>query len=169
MTRRNAITIAAVAVAAAAVLGWVLVMSFFDGYVIPSEANTPTLQPGDRVLTRPLGDRDVERGELVVYSLPGEPGPNQHIGRVAAVGGDAVSAEQGSLVIDGDVVDEPYLPESTFTDGLDVIEVPDGHVLVLGDNRAHAADSRSFGTLPVEQIEGLVATRWWPVNRIGGV
>lgn len=36
------------------------------------------------------------------------------------------------------------------------IEVPDGHVLVMGDNRDRSADSRAFGFVSVERIEGRV-------------
>jgi signal peptidase I len=44
--------------------------------------------------------------------------------------------------------------------------VPEGEVFVMGDNRANSADSRVFGPLPVENIEGEAFMRFWPVSEI---
>jgi signal peptidase I len=40
-------------------------------------------------------------------------------------------------------------------------------VFVMGDNRGNSADSRAFGLLPVENIEGEAFVRFWPLSRIG--
>ena len=50
----------------------------------------------------------------------------------------------------------------------DVI-VPAGYVYVLGDNRISSADSRRFGCIPIEKIEGKAVFRWWPLKRAGKV
>ena len=36
----------------------------------------------------------------------------------------------------------------------------------MGDNRGNSADSRVFGPLPVENIEGEAFMRFWPVPEI---
>ena len=176
MTGRRAVGIGAIALSGAVAAVWIVVALLFDGYQIPSEANAPTLQPGDRVLTRSVSDGDLRRGDLVVVARPPREtgvldgdGAIEVVGRVVALGGDEVGAEDGVLVVDGEPVDEPYLPEGTTTDGFDPVDVPDGHVFLLCDARARAADSRAFGPVPVDDIRSRVVARWWPLTRIGGI
>ena len=66
-------------------------------------------------------------------------------------------------------LNEPYLREGIITEGgnyADII-VPQGYVFVMGDNRPHSTDSRSFGCIPIDKIESRVAFRFWPLNKIG--
>ncbi|WP_100933998.1 signal peptidase I [Candidatus Chlamydia corallus] len=47
------------------------------------------------------------------------------------------------------------------------IEVPKGHVLVLGDNYPMSADSREFGFVPIENLLGSPLCTFWPIGRMG--
>ena len=176
MTGRRAAGIGALAIVGVVAAAWALVALLFDGYRIPSEANVPTLQPGDRVLARSVGDGDLRRGDMVVYApppgdlaAPGGGAPSELVARVVAVGGESVGAEGGVLVIDGDPVDEPYLPAGTTIDAFDPVDVPEGQVFLLGDARSRAVDSRALGPVAVEDVQARVLARWWPINRIGSI
>ncbi|MEG0037283.1 MAG: signal peptidase I [Victivallaceae bacterium] len=46
-------------------------------------------------------------------------------------------------------------------------KVPEGHVLVLGDNYPMSADSRDFGCVPIDNLLGAPLYRFWPLNAIG--
>ena len=94
-----------------------------------------------------------------------------YIKRVIGIEGDHIKIENGKVYLNGAELEEPYLRDgittesSLFTD----ITVPEGYVFVMGDNRPHSTDSRSFGCIPVEKIESKVWIRFWPFNKFGKV
>lgn len=155
-----------------------------DHYYIPSESMEYSLLVGDRVfvdkraygLRLPftsielLQGRSPERGEIVVFDSP-ESGVRL-IKRVVAVAGDRVEVTDGKLLING----ESRLSDTSA--GLEIFGahrallnlragggppmrptiIPEGTVMVMGDNRGNSRDSRAFGFIPVDDIYGR-ATR----------
>jgi len=49
------------------------------------------------------------------------------------------------------------------------LQVPAGHLFVLGDNRNRSVDSHVWGFVPVDNVIGRVLFRYWPMDRIGGL
>ena len=94
-----------------------------------------------------------------------------YIKRVIGVEGDHIKIENGKVYINDQELDEPYLREGIITEEgiFNDIVVPEGCVFVMGDNRPHSTDSRSFGCIPVEKIESKVWIRFWPLNKFGKV
>jgi len=94
-----------------------------------------------------------------------------YIKRIIGVEGDIIKFEGGKVYLNGKLLDEPYLKEGMYTNALlfTEVKVPKGYVFVMGDNRIHSTDSRSFGCIPVDKIESRVAFRFWPLNKFGGV
>lgn len=106
-------------------------------------------------------------------------GKVSYIKRVIALPGEHIQIKDGKVYINGKELQEDYLPEGTITDSgakdgisggqfLDLI-VPEGTVFVMGDNRGNSGDSRKFGCIPYEKIEGKVVLRFWPLNAFGAV
>ena len=106
-------------------------------------------------------------------------GKTSYIKRVIGLPGEHIQIKDGKVYINGEELQEEYLPEGTITDSmasegigggqfLDVT-VPEGTVFVMGDNRGHSADSRRFGCIPYEKIEGKVVFRFWPFNSFGKI
>lgn len=107
--------------------------------------------------------------KLVYYVL--ELNKTSYIKRVIGVSGDRVQIKDGKVYVNGKKIQEEYLPQGTTTKIVyynDII-VPEGYVYVMGDNRDESMDSRTFGCIPEEKIEGKVLLRYWPLGEFGGV
>ena len=139
-----------------------------EAFRIPSESMVPTLEVGDRVFVNKFIYRftEPERGDIVVFeSVSG--GEEDLIKRIVGVAGDEIEVRSGTLLVNGEPQNEPYLnrqiPDDSF---FGPSRLSEGEVFVMGDNRANSADSRVFGPLPVENIEGEAFMRFWPVSEI---
>lgn len=95
-----------------------------------------------------------------------------YIKRVIGVAGDHIEIKDGAVYRNGEKLDEPYIRTSVTSpqeeEYSDVI-VPEGTVYLMGDNRDSSLDSRSFGCVPLERVNGCVVCRVWPLNKIGGI
>ena len=94
-----------------------------------------------------------------------------YIKRIIGVAGDHIKIEDGKVYLNDEELNEPYLREGILTENatFNDIVVPEGYVFVMGDNRPHSTDSRSFGCIPVKKIESKVLIRFWPFNKFGKV
>ncbi|MBA3359546.1 MAG: signal peptidase I [Thermoleophilaceae bacterium] len=161
-------------------------------YRAPSESMVPTIAVGDRFLT--TKETDPERGDVVVLNPPAGAadircGTDQPLGgacptptpgslqqsfvmRVVAVGGDRLAIRDGLAVIDGKPQREPYARKDSECEGCNLpreITVPADHVFVMGDNRGESSDSRVWGPARVDDVQGKVRLRYWPVDAFGGL
>lgn len=120
----------------------------------------PTLKDGDLVTfdTRAYLDHAPQRGDIVLFVPPDE-SSRLFIKRIIAIPGDQLLIINGVVRINGHVVTESYLPEpwtynnSWPADGKPVLVPPDQY-FVMGDNRNHSSDSRTFGFISRDAILG---------------
>lgn len=98
-----------------------------------------------------------------------ELGKTSYIKRVIALPGEHVQIKDGKVYINGEELQEDYLVEGVTTEanGGQFIDltVPENTVFVMGDNRGNSGDSRMFGCVPYEKIEGKVILRFWPISK----
>jgi len=140
-----------------------------EAFWIPSGSMIPTLQINDRVLVNKFIYRftEPERGDIVVFQSV-ESADQDLIKRVVGLPGDEIAVRGGKLFVNGEPQKEPYtnekLPDVSY---FARTTVPKNHVFVMGDNRGNSQDSRVFGPLPKENIEGEAFLRFWPPGRIG--
>ena len=107
--------------------------------------------------------------KFVYYVL--EFNKTSYIKRVIATEGEHIQIKEYSVYINGEKLEELYLGPDVITDSkvfTDLI-VPEGYLFVMGDNRTRSADSRVFGCIPKDKIEGKVSIRFWPLNVFGKV
>ena len=140
---------------------------FFNLSVVRGSSMTPGIQDGDRILVEPwsylLGP--IERGDVIVLRYPLDP-EIDYIKRVIGLPGDRVVLAQGTVWVNGEELEEPYVtsidPASVLT-----TDVEPGQYFVLGDNRPRSSDSREFGCVPEDYVRGRVDLRLWPLGRAG--
>lgn len=156
------------AIVIAVVLAVIIRTFLFTSYEVRGESMLPTAHEGELFIVNKLNYHFSEpnRDDLIVFhATPSE----DYIKRVIGIPGDRVKVEEDVLYINDEPVEEPYLEEakqnySTFTDNFGEVEVPEGHVFVMGDNRPSSLDSRRIGTVSEEQIVGKVDLRFWPLS-----
>ena len=100
-------------------------------------------------------------------------GKRSYIKRIVGLPGEHLYiAETGEVYINDELLEEQYLVEGLKTprtgDYYDV-QIPEGYVFVMGDNRDGSKDSRELGLIPINKIEGKVILRIWPLNKIGSL
>lgn len=165
---------------------------FVEAYFVPSGSMEPTIQIGDRILANKLLPRlrPPRRGEIVMFRAPkwADEKEKVFVKRVVGTAGDRLQVRGGKLFRNGEPVAEPYLketPDYTWPPGADrgeEVVVPDGNVVVLGDNRRNSHDSHRWERispdgrvtepapfLPVDRIRGRLVYRYWPPDRMGTV
>ena len=109
-----------------------------------------------------------ERGEVIVFEFPDRNPSNSKkdfVKRVIGVPGETIDVKDGVPFVDGVVLEEPYLTTKDHSNGRKV-ELGAGEYYVMGDNRAHSNDSRSWGAVPEENLRGKVWMIYWPAPRI---
>ena len=103
-----------------------------------------------------------ERSEIIVFRFPNDP-TRDFVKRVVGLPGETVAMRRGDVFIDGVGLDEPYLSDKD-RDNMAPILVPPDSYFVLGDNRNGSSDSRHWGPVPLENVVGKVAVRYWPFS-----
>ncbi len=122
----------------------------------------PTLVPGTYFLVNKYvyRFRAPRRGEIVVIRSPGKE-RWKYVKRVIGLPGETLSVVSGAVHVNGRPIQEPYAAGKTFPSSGPAV-IPEGSCFVLGDNRTESEDSRQFGCVPLERIEGKVrAGRWF--------
>ena len=159
------------------VLSVLLRVYVVGAYYVPTRSMLETIQEGDLILGEKvsLAFRDPEPGDVVTFDSPVTVGDTL-VKRVIAVGGQTIDLVDGKVVVDGVVLDEPYV-NGARTESLSDIAgsagisypytVPEGTVWVMGDNRTNSKDSRFFGPVSVDDVTSRAILIYWPLSDVG--
>lgn len=164
----------------------------FFPFEVVGQSMEPTLLSGDRLILNRLGS--VDRFDVVVFPAPDDPDSGEeYVKRIIGLPGDEIKYVEDNLYINGNLTNEHYLepskeelqkkleenPEQVnftqITNDFSLLDISSGDsavvppdtYFVLGDNRQNSKDSRVFGFLNQETVEGTASLRIWPLDRIG--
>lgn len=171
----------------------------FTPTLVMQTSMTPTILNQERVLinrTVRTFKLPIFRGDIVTFEMPLatdengvavyddvegvwaflvhdvlEAGKISYIKRVIGVAGDHVLIKDGKVYVNDNKLSEVYLNgvETPITGDYYDIVVPEDCIFVMGDNRGGSTDSRVFGCIPIEKVEGRVKTRIWPFSKFGKI
>jgi signal peptidase I len=176
---REWVVVIATAILIATVLRTFVVQQFY----IAGPSMEVTLNGDDRVLVNKLAYRfgEPSRGDVVVFDRITMNGDSvQHddlIKRVVGLPGETIEIRDCAVLIDGVVIEEPWLvvdPEDAELDPglrcgtatLDPTLIGDGQVFLIGDNRPMSFDSRMFGAVSIDSIVGKAMVVIWPPTNV---
>lgn len=135
-------------------------------YRVEGHSMDPTMQEGEYLIINKMSYYlgVPERGEIIVFAYPRDPS-REFIKRVIGVPGDVIEINDTQVLVNGQVIDEPYIMEPSRIKGS--WTVPAESLFVMGDNRNNSSDSRTWSFLPYELIVGRAGVIYWPLNEWG--
>lgn len=159
-----------VVIAVALLVAFVVRTFVIAHFVVEGESMYSTLDTNDRVFVNKMSYRlhDPNRGDVVVLHQVTGASERDLIKRVIGLPGETVEVRNCAVLIDGRVLNEPYLDPAVVTPtdcGGDYVldgVVPDDHVFVMGDNRGGSQDSRVIGPVSEDDLVGRAFVVFWP-------
>lgn len=153
---------------------------------VDGQSMLPTLKNNDRIIVRK--NQSPNRYDMITFD-PEIPGESSYVKRIIGMPGDQLWTDQTGVYLrtkqanswtqeDDQALSSFRLPDSTLKvivseevarNLRDIQVIPQGSYFVLGDNRAASKDSRYFGLIKSQQIEGTVIYRIYPFDRMGSI
>ncbi len=174
-------------------LFWALIIAFLvkssiaEPYRIPSSSMEDTLLIGDFIISNKMiygskipftgirlpAIRHPQQGDVITFKFPLDR-RTDYVKRCVAVEGQKVEVIDKVLYVDGEPYPDPeyakYEDSTAIARGNHAVRdnfgpriIPRGYVFAMGDNRDRSYDSRFWGPLPIELIEGKVEIIQWSI------
>ena len=131
---------------------WILLTFVAGIHICHDNSAYPTIRDGEFCLTYRLAE--LKQGTMIVYRQDGR----VRLGRIIAMSGDKVEIFNDYIAVNDYGISEnavyPTSPEGSKISY--PYTVPDKCVFVLNDFRSDISDSRTFGGIPLDDVEGAV-------------
>jgi len=135
----------------------------------------PNYPDGEYLLTEKVSYylESPKRGDVVVFKPPVS--EDEYIKRIIGLPSETISVNNGKIYINNQILNEKYIDGVIYTDGSSYLQegqsitVPEGQYFVVGDNRPHSYDSRSWGPIKKSVITGRAWVVYWPPKNAGSV
>ena len=129
---------------------------------VKGESMVPTYKDGELLLVEKVSYRlyKPSRGDVIVFKAPGQTKVD-FIKRIIGLPGESVKLQDSKIYINGKRLNESYEKQLTAGD-VELVLGPDQYY-VMGDNRGGSSDSRVFGPIQRNTIEGKAWFVYWPL------
>lgn len=135
-----------------------------------------TLKEKDLLLVDKIGTnfRNYERGDIVILDAP-DVAKKLYVKRIVGLPGEKIDLIDGSFYINGEKLEEDYTnaPYTYENEELGISSwiLAKDEYFVVGDNRIKniSKDSRTFGPIKRNSLEGHAIYRFYPFNNIGSL
>ena len=146
--------------------------------VVHGASMYPNFDTGERIILEKITKhfKPYERGEVVILHPPGNDNID-YLKRIVALPGEIIKIKDCRVFISktGSTFElqEQYLPDVLCTpDGPQIkegrsVRLGEDEYAVFGDNRGNSVDSRFFGFVDGDRIQGRVVFRFWPAGKVG--
>lgn len=130
----------------------------------------PSFQEADYLIVDQISYRfrEPKRGEVIVFRYPNDP-QKMHIKRIIGLPGEEVVIDGENIYIimedEREPLVEEYIPRAREL-GSEEIKLREDEYFVMGDNRTSSVDSRTWGSLPEENIIGRVIIQVSPFETL---
>ncbi|MCL5746526.1 MAG: signal peptidase I [Acidobacteria bacterium] len=157
----------------ALVIAAVFILFIYQPVKVEGTSMMPALVDQERIFINKfvyrIGITSIRRGDLVVFYYPGDQ-TKSYIKRVIGLPGDTVEIDRGTVLVNGRILTEDYVPEA-YRDyqSMPLTRVEPDSYFVLGDHRSSSNDSRSWGLVPRDCIYGQAVFVYWPFDKLGPV
>jgi signal peptidase I len=153
------------------VLAVIVILFLYQPVKVEGTSMMPTLDDQERIFINKFVYRfhfeKIDRGDTVVFWFPGDPSKS-YIKRVIGMPGDRVEVHDGSVLVNGQTLEEDYVPQE-YRDQSEMRPTTIGpdEYFVLGDHRSSSNDSRTWGMVPSRYIYGKAVFIYWPLEKMG--
>lgn len=133
---------------------------------VEGDSMRPTLLPEERFLST-MGYAEPRLGDVIVFDVRDEQDNRiRLVKRVVGLPGDSVTLKGDAVYVNGRELRAPVVDSGIREPVIGPVTVGPGHVVVMGDNRPVALDSREFGPVPMFSVHGRVLAVFWPPSRM---
>jgi signal peptidase I len=146
-----------------------IIVFLYQPVKVEGTSMLPGLEDQERIFVNKFVYRwePIQRGDILVFRYPRDPSKS-YIKRVIGVAGDRVRIDNGRVRVNGNALDEGYVPtEYADARSYPEITVPAHSFFVLGDHRTMSNDSRDFGPVNERFIYGKAVFGYWPMEKLG--
>lgn len=153
------------------VVGSTIKVLFIQAYKIPASSLEPTILIGDNILAKKWIEvrNGINKGDMVIFPFP-EDTSIDYVKRVIAMSGDSIEIRNKIVFVNGKAIEEPYVihkdpdifPKGTIPrDNFGPVLIPEDGLFVMGDNRDYSNDSRFWGYVDKNSVEGKAYSIYW--------
>jgi signal peptidase I len=124
--------------------------------VLEGTAMSPSFNEGERYLIR-TDVNAFKRGDVISFLYPNNQ-KQSYFKRIIGLPNETIEIKNGVVFVDEKPLDEPYV-DATMNEGMTNMpprKIESDAYFVIGDNRDNSSDSRIWGTVHKDLVQGLI-------------